>query len=278
MPGRGWLEFEVSPLDDGKRSRIRQTATFDPRGLLGRAYWYAILPLHELIFRGMLARIAQQAERGGQPPPSPPQPRAPRRAAALAPRRPRRDRSRVRSWTLLLMSMAVMTTPVDGQQPGPVRTVDGVNLDRYLGDWYEIARFPNRFQRSCAGDVRATYAKRPDGRIDVVNRCRTAENEAMEAHGVARLVDSQTSAKLKVRFAPSVLSFLPFVWGDYWILGLAEDYSWAVVGSPDRAYLWILARSPALDAERSASALAAARANAFDVDRLVRTRHTAPGS
>ena len=85
------------------------------------------------------------------------------------------------------------------------------------------------------------------------------------------------SQKLKVRFAPAVLSFLPFVWGDYWILGLAGDYSWATVGSPDRNYLWILARDPSPDSERFASALAAARANGFDVERLTKTIHTGAG-
>ena len=179
--------------------------------------------------------------------------------------------------TIVLLAGLFMVTPVDGQPVGAVRTVDRVDLDRYLGDWYEIARFPNGFQRTCAGDVKATYARRPDGRIDVINRCRTADG-VTEARGVARVADARTSAKLKVRFAPAVLSFLPFVWGDYWILGLAGDYSWAVVGSPDRQYLWILARAPALEADRFESALAAARANGFDVARLVSTRHTGPGA
>ena len=155
----------------------------------------------------------------------------------------------------------------------PVHTVASVNLDRYVGDWYEIARFPNRFQRQCAGDVRASYARRPDGRIDVVNRCRTASGDT-EARGVARIVDEQTFAKLKVRFAPAWLTFLPVVWGDYWIIGLAPDYSWAVVGDPDREYLWILARSPHLDGDAAAAARAAARDNGFDVERLVPTPQT----
>jgi apolipoprotein D and lipocalin family protein len=159
-------------------------------------------------------------------------------------------------------------------QSDQVRTVDAVDLDRYLGDWFEIARFPNRFQRSCTGDVRATYSRRSDGRIDVVNRCRATDGRIIEAQGVARVVDVRTSAKLKVRFAPAVLSFLPFVWGDYWIVGLADDYSWAVVGSPDRAYLWILARTSTLETARLDAARAAARANGFDTDRLAMTRHT----
>jgi apolipoprotein D and lipocalin family protein len=143
-----------------------------------------------------------------------------------------------------------------------------VDLDRYAGDWFEIARFPNRFQRKCIGDVRASYARRADGRIDVVNRCRTADGP-IEARGVARVVDERTFARLKVRFAPSWLGFLPVVWGDYWIIGLAEDYSWAVVGSPDREYLWILARSPRLDNAKIGAAREAARANGFDIQRLV---------
>jgi apolipoprotein D and lipocalin family protein len=168
-----------------------------------------------------------------------------------------------------------LTTPTQGQERGPVRTVDAVDLDRYLGDWFEIARFPNRFQRNCVSDVRATYARRDDGRLDVINQCRTVDEGVIEARGVARIADAGTSAKLKVRFAPAVLSFLPFVWGDYWILGLADDYSWALVGSPDREYLWILARTPALDADRFWSALAAARVNGFDVERLTKTSHIA---
>jgi apolipoprotein D and lipocalin family protein len=152
-----------------------------------------------------------------------------------------------------------------------MQTVDAVDVDRYVGNWFEIARLPNSFQDECIGDVTASYATRSDGRLDVVNRCRT-EDGAIEARGVARIVDIETRARLKVRFAPAVLSFLPFVWGDYWILGLGHDYSWAVVGSPDRKYLWILARTPALDWERYTLALATASANGFAVERLLYTR------
>lgn len=150
-----------------------------------------------------------------------------------------------------------------------VRTVASVDLDRYAGRWFEIARSPNRFQQRCAGDVTATYTRRADGRIDVVNRCRTSDGW-IDARGVARLVDG-SGAKLKVRFAPAVLSFLPFVWGDYWILGLAGDYTWAVVGSPDRKYLWVLARSPQMGDEAWARAADVARGNGFDVGRLQKT-------
>ena len=164
-------------------------------------------------------------------------------------------------------------TPVGAQDERAVRTVAAVDLDRYVGQWFEIARFPNRFQRNCAGEVTATYERRDDGRIDVTNRCRQEEG-INEATGVAKVVDERTNARLKVRFAPAYLSFLPFVWGDYWILGLADDYSWAVVGSPDREYLWVLARRPAMDSASYQAAIDAARGNGFAVERLVKTRQT----
>jgi apolipoprotein D and lipocalin family protein len=165
----------------------------------------------------------------------------------------------------------LLAVPLQAQQAEPVRTVAAVDLDRYAGVWYEIARFPNWFQRRCASDIRATYARRPDGAIDVVNQCREESGRLVDAKGIARVVDTRTSAKLKVRFAPAALSFLPFVWGDYWILGLADDYSWAVVGSPDRKYLWVIARTPMPDVGAYASAIAAARANGFEVERLLKT-------
>lgn len=153
--------------------------------------------------------------------------------------------------------------------PGQVTTVPAVDLDRYVGTWFEVARFDNFFQRGCAGDVTAAYAKRPDGRLDVVNRCRRADGSVTVAAGIARAVDTTTRAKLKVRFAPAFLSWLPMVWGDYWIIGLADDYSWAVIGTPDHKYLWVLSRTPVLDEAQYKRALAITRANGFD-DRQLR--------
>jgi apolipoprotein D and lipocalin family protein len=176
------------------------------------------------------------------------------------------------------MSLALIVLLIAGagaaggasQGAQPVATVESIDLNRYVGEWHEIARFPNRFQRHCVGDVRATYTLRSDGRLDVVNQCRTADGSTSTARGVARVVDTRSRAKLKVRFAPAVLSWLPFVWGDYWVIGLADDYGWAVVGSPNREYLWILARTPALDDAQYEQALSRARANGFDVSRLER--------
>lgn len=155
------------------------------------------------------------------------------------------------------------------------RTVESVDLGRYTGRWYEIARFPNDFQSQCVGDVTATYQARDDGRIDVINRCRAASGQMDEAVGVARVADAETRAKLEVRFAPAFLSFLPFVWADYWVLALDPEYRWAVVGTPDRSYLWILARAPQLSDADYQATLAAAAAQGFDVGHAVRTRHAA---
>lgn len=276
LPGRGWLEFRVEPLDGGARSLIRQTAIFDPRGVAGCLYWYSVLPLHTLIFRGLLRRIAERA----RPRLAPTHVSTFTYAAAVFASRHRTVRSAVcrthprtagRWAATAAIAAAATLQPANARvQALPVRTVPFVDLDRYAGEWFEIARFENRFQRQCVGDVRASYARRSDGRIDVVDRCRTAEGQT-EARGVARLVDEQTHARLKVRFTPAWLSWLPPVWGDYWIIGLASDYSWAVVGDPGREYLWILARTPRLDAESIAAARAAAQDNGFDVGRLVQT-------
>lgn len=167
----------------------------------------------------------------------------------------------------LLVAMS-LSAPADVP---PVRHVPSVDLARYAGRWYEIARYPNRFQTSCAGDVSAEYSLRQDGRINVVNRCRRAEGSVNEAEGVARVVDGSRNARLKVRFAPAWLGILPFVWGDYWVIGLADDYRWAVVGTPDRKYLWVLARSRTMPEQDWAAARAVIEQNGFEMSRLQRT-------
>lgn len=143
----------------------------------------------------------------------------------------------------------------------PPSTVERVDLDRYAGTWYEIASFPTRFQRGCAATT-ATYGLRDDGRVSVRNRCvRDGEESAIE--GVAWPVDA-SNARLKVRF------FWPFT-GDYWVLALDPDYRWAVVGHPDREHLWLLSRTPRIDDALYQELVTKARAQGFDVSRLVRT-------
>lgn len=148
-----------------------------------------------------------------------------------------------------------------------LRTVGRVDLQRYLGTWYDIASFPQRFQEGCTGTT-ATYALRDDGDIDVVNRCRKGSLDGEEdvAEGRARVVDPKTNARLEVSF------FRPF-WGDYWIIDLGADYEYAVVGHPGRDYLWILSRTPTMDAAVYDGILARLREQGYEVERLRRTVH-----
>jgi apolipoprotein D and lipocalin family protein len=165
--------------------------------------------------------------------------------------------------------------------PGAARAepVARVDLERYAGRWYEIARYPNRFQAKCACCVSASYALREDGRMSVVNECRTRDGALSRAEGVARRAERDgPTSRLKVRFAPAFLSFLSAVWGDYWVLDLPDDYSHALVGSPDHAYLWILAREPSLPDETYARILAVAARQGFDPARLVRTPQRPAGA
>ena len=162
----------------------------------------------------------------------------------------------------LILLSACARQPVHHDQLLPITTVDYVDVDRYLGLWYEIARFPNRFEKNCEG-VTAEYARRDDGKISVVNSCRKgATNGALKvANGRARIVDQSSNAKLKVSF------FGPF-WGDYWILELDEDYSFAIVGEPSGRYLWILSRTPEVSSERMEAALMKLRTSGYDVSQL----------
>jgi apolipoprotein D and lipocalin family protein len=157
----------------------------------------------------------------------------------------------------------------------PLKTVENLDLERYQGRWYEIARLPNRFQDDCAGDVRVNYTLRSDGRVDVLNQCAKSDGDLMSAEGVARQVQEDgPNSELEVRFAPAWLSFLPMVWGDYYVIDLADDYSWAVVGHPERTYFWILSRSPRLDETIVNKILDRAKAQGYTFDDLIRTRHS----
>lgn len=148
----------------------------------------------------------------------------------------------------------------------PLPTVRAVELSRYSGTWYEIARLPNRFQSMCVSDTSAVY--RPDGEtVSVVNRCRTAEGGFEQADGIAKPVEGSQGAKLRVSF------FRPF-YGDYWILELDPEYRWVLVGEPGRRYAWILARQTTLDAATLDRLLARAAALGFDRRAFVRTPHT----
>lgn len=158
------------------------------------------------------------------------------------------------------------------KRSGPVLPVDSVDLDRYVGRWYEVARFPNSFQKDCTAETVAEYERLTNGQIRVVNTCRQQDGTVKRAEGRARLANRQgPTSKLKVRFAPAFLSFLPMVWGNYWILDLTEDYSAALVGDPGREYLWILSRTPVMPDTTYRRMVETAARQGFDIRRLRRS-------
>ena len=174
---------------------------------------------------------------------------------------------------MLLLFAALLVKAEKKKNRPPLRVVPSVDLARYEGLWYEIARLPNRFEEKCAGDVTARYKRLGADRLKVVNQCRRRDGKLTKAEGVARLDDkSGPNSRLEVRFAPGFLSLLPFVWGDYQIIELAPDYSYALVGDPSRKYLWILSRTPRLDEGTYRRLTEAAAAQGFDVSRLERTK------
>lgn len=150
----------------------------------------------------------------------------------------------------------------------PLPTVEAVDLNRYMGTWYEIASLPNWFQRSCASDTQARYALAGDD-VRVANRCRRADGGVEEANGVAKVVGGSGNAKLRVSF------FRPF-YGDYWILALDPDYRWVLVGHPSREYGWVLSRSPTLDTAKVDSILDRAVALGYDRAAFRRTPQMRP--
>ncbi len=172
----------------------------------------------------------------------------------------------------LSLALLLFLPLVHAAPPEPIERLD---LQRYLGTWHEIAKYPNRFQEQCVSDTTATYARSDEGRIEVVNRCRTASGEYDEAHGVARLVGESGSPKLKVRFAPAWLSWLPMVWGDYWVIDLDEAYTLVAISEPSKEYLWILAREPHVAGERVEALVARLAQRGFDPARIVRSPHDA---
>ena len=159
-----------------------------------------------------------------------------------------------------------------------VRTIATLDVPRYLGTWYEIAKFPNWFQKKCVSNTKAVYSAKPDGNLRVLNSCKTAAGETSEAEGLARQIGSKNSPKLEVRFAPEWLSFLPLVWGDYWVIDLDPQYQLAAVSDPRREYLWVLSRTPQPDPKSYADLLQRLKQQQFDIQKLEITAQKNEGS
>jgi apolipoprotein D and lipocalin family protein len=162
----------------------------------------------------------------------------------------------------------------------PLAPIQSIDLARYQGVWHQVALYPNRFQKMCASNTRATYALQEGGTVRVTNQCRNTEGREVQAVGQARPVRAATlnqgqlaPPQLQVRFAPEWLSWLPFVWGDYWVIQLADDYRYAVVGEPQREFLWVLARSTELAAIDWAAIESRLKEQGYDPARLVREKH-----
>jgi apolipoprotein D and lipocalin family protein len=179
-----------------------------------------------------------------------------------------------RLWSLTLLSClsaAAMTllpaSPVRAED-APLPTVASVDLARYAGSWYEIARLPNRFQKQCVADTQAEYRLDGDS-VRVINRCRTDKGEIDDIHGRAKVVAGSGNAKLRVTF------FWPF-YGDYWVLALDPDYREVLVGAPNRQYAWVLARQPDLAETHVQALLERAQALGFDASAFIRTPQTQP--
>ena len=149
-----------------------------------------------------------------------------------------------------------------------VISVPEMDISRFAGQWYEIAHLPMSFQDKCAGDITAAYTLLEDELIGVRNACRTADGETSVAEGVARQVKGHPG-RLEVRFAPDWLSWVPFLWADYWVIDLDPGYTWAVIGEPGRDYFWVLSREPAMDGKLFEQIKARATAMGYDLGPLI---------
>lgn len=171
------------------------------------------------------------------------------------------------SLAVMALSMTAQATAAPAALP-PVNTIATLDVPRYMGTWYEIAKFANRFQAKCTANTRAQYLVQTDGSVQVLNSCMTADGSTIDALGQALQVGPTTSPKLRVRFAPASLSWLPMVWGDYWVIDLDTHYQLAAVSDAKREYLWVLSRTPQVDTKAYGALLERLKAQHFDVQKL----------
>lgn len=176
---------------------------------------------------------------------------------------------------LLAGCAAVATSTVSpaamASETVPLQSISSLDVPRYMGTWFEIAKYPNSFQKKCVGNTRADYSLQTDGKVTVLNRCTQDNGQISEALGEARQMGNSTSPKLEVRFAPAWLSFLPFVWGNYWVIDLDADYQLAAVSEPKREYLWVLSRTPEVNPKAYEALLARLEKKGFDLKKLEKT-------
>ncbi len=158
------------------------------------------------------------------------------------------------------------------QPPGPLATILSLDVPRYMGVWFEIAKYPNWFQRMCVSNTKAEYSPQSDGTVRVANRCTTEDGKTTQAVGIARQIGPANSPKLQVQFTPAWLSFIPFLWADYWVIDIEPDYQLVAVSEPDMKYLWVLSRTPQVNSAAYDALLARLEKKGFDLQKLARTR------
>lgn len=164
---------------------------------------------------------------------------------------------------LLTLAGLLLFNNISAQE---MQTLKSVDLTKYVGLWYEVAKIPNRFQKQCVKGTTAQYKLLKDGKIEVINSCLTEEGEKDVADGLAQVVDKKTNSKLEVSFV-SIFGIRLF-WGDYWILGLGDDYEYAVVGTPSRKYGWILSRTPQLEKQKLDKAYEILKNAGYDIKKF----------
>lgn len=171
---------------------------------------------------------------------------------------------------LLGLGMATMAYA----QTKPLKTVEKLELDKYLGVWYEVARKPLYFQNNCDRDVTATYTLNENGNVAVDNRCYSKDGSLNQSIGEAFVQNAPFNSKLKVSFLPEAIRWLPFGRGDYWVLKLDENYQTVLVGEPRRKYMWVLSRSPQPDQTVVNEYLEYAKSVGYDVGDVIHTKQT----
>lgn len=159
-------------------------------------------------------------------------------------------------------------------QTKPLHVVEKVELDKYLGVWYEVARNPMYFQNKCDRDVSATYTLNENGNIAVDNRCYAQDGKLNQSSGEAFVQNAPFNSKLKVSFLPESIRWLPVGRGDYWILKIADDYQTVLVGEPKRKYMWVLSRSAQPDPAVVKEYLDYAQSVGFDLSDIIHTKQT----
>ena len=143
-----------------------------------------------------------------------------------------------------------------------------IDLNKYLGTWYEQARFDNFFERKCKSNISAKYTLLDDGSVEVLNSCTTHSGKFSKVKGSAHKAKSK-DVTFKVTFAPKILRLLPFVWANYTVLYVDPNYEFALVGEPSKKYRWFLSRAKKDDSDMVERGKIKAQEHGYDLSKLI---------